>query len=70
MSKPIVGGHCKTKGTRFLPEGLEVKVLGGPLPQHDDDKPPMWHVRVVSDEDCYQGLAGLYYVREDCLVPT
>lgn len=55
-----------TKGTRFLPEGMRVKILAG----GDDAHGNMWHVRVLSDEPRWRGLAGLYYVREDCLVPA
>ena len=60
------GQTAITKGTRFLPEGTHVKILAGGDAAHGDK----WHVRVLSEEPRFQGLAGLYYVREDCLLPV
>jgi hypothetical protein len=57
---------CVTKGTRFLPEGTRVKIRAG----GDDAHGEMWSVRILSSEPHFQGLAGLWLVREDCLVPA
>lgn len=60
------GQTCVTKGTRFLPEGTRVKILAGGDLAHGD----MWYVRILNEEPRWRGLAGLYYVREDCLAPA
>jgi hypothetical protein len=55
MSKPPLceGLRCKPKGTRFLSAGLDVLILGGPYPSSAEELPPMWHVRIISDEARY-----------------
>jgi hypothetical protein len=49
------GDRAITVGTRFIPPGEVVEIVGGPTPGSD---PPLWHVR-------YNGLG--WYVRQNCL---